>query len=80
MHDRLERWKKEKVSLLKTLMFFAISLLPGDDPIAVLDIEGTITLIPILTSEELEMSKITPLSVMEKIYDESRKEELELEK
>lgn len=32
VHDRLERWKKEKSSLLKTLMFFAISLLPGDDP------------------------------------------------
>jgi len=31
-HDRLERWKKEKASLLKTLMFFAISFLPGDDP------------------------------------------------
>jgi hypothetical protein len=32
-HDRLERWKKERASLLKTLMFFAISLLPGDDPV-----------------------------------------------
>lgn len=33
IHDRLERWKKEKASVLKTLMFFAISLLPGDDPL-----------------------------------------------
>ncbi len=33
-HDRLERWTKEKGSLLKTLMFFSISLLPGDDPAA----------------------------------------------
>ncbi len=33
VHDRLERWKKEKAILLKTLMFFAISWMPGDDPI-----------------------------------------------
>jgi hypothetical protein len=32
--ERLERWKKEKARLLTTLMFFAISLLPGDDPVA----------------------------------------------
>lgn len=31
-HERLEKWKKEKASLLKSLMFFAISLAPGDDP------------------------------------------------
>jgi len=31
---RLERWKKERAALLKTLMFFCISLLPGDDPVA----------------------------------------------
>ena len=31
-HDRLEKLKKEKASLLKTLMFFAISRVPGDDP------------------------------------------------
>ncbi len=31
-HDRLEKLKKEKASLLKTLMFFAISQVPGDDP------------------------------------------------
>ncbi len=48
--------------------------------IAVMELEGTITLIPILTEEELEKSKVTPLSTMEKSYDESRKEELELEK
>ncbi|HME54192.1 MAG TPA: hypothetical protein VKM55_18345, partial [Candidatus Lokiarchaeia archaeon] len=33
-NDRMERWKKEKARLLKTLMFFAISFLPGDDPSA----------------------------------------------
>ncbi len=33
-HARLEKWKKEKARLLKTLMFFAISVLPGDDPYA----------------------------------------------
>lgn len=33
-HERLEKWKKEKAALLKTLMFFAISVLPGDDPVA----------------------------------------------
>nr|MDO8115396.1 hypothetical protein [Candidatus Sigynarchaeota archaeon] len=33
-YARLERWKKEKAALLKTLMFFAISLLPGDDPVS----------------------------------------------
>nr|MDO8115737.1 hypothetical protein [Candidatus Sigynarchaeota archaeon] len=33
-HGCLERWKKEKACLLKTLMFFAISLRPGDDPMA----------------------------------------------
>jgi len=32
--DRLERWRKEKATLLNTLMFFAISLMPGDDPVA----------------------------------------------
>jgi len=32
VHNRLERWKKERANLLKTLMFFAISLMPGDDP------------------------------------------------
>jgi len=32
--ERVDRWKKEKASLLKTLMFFAISMLPGDDPVA----------------------------------------------
>ncbi len=29
---RLEKWKKERAALLKALMFFAISLVPGDDP------------------------------------------------
>ena len=33
-HVRLEKWKKEKAALLKTLMFFAISMLPEDDPVA----------------------------------------------
>lgn len=31
MHAKLEKWKKEKAKLLKTLMFFAISKLSGDD-------------------------------------------------
>jgi hypothetical protein len=31
-HALLEKLKKEKASLLKTLMFFAISRVPGDDP------------------------------------------------
>ncbi len=34
VHERLERWKKEKAALLKTLMFFAISMIPGDDPVS----------------------------------------------
>jgi hypothetical protein len=32
-HERLARWEKEKASLLKTLMYFAISIVPGDDPV-----------------------------------------------
>nr|MDO8086454.1 AbrB/MazE/SpoVT family DNA-binding domain-containing protein [Candidatus Sigynarchaeum springense] len=47
--------------------------------IAVMKMEGTNTLIPILTKEELEKSRVTLSSTMEEIYDESRKEELELE-
>ena len=31
-HAKLEKWTKEKASLLKALMFFAISIVPGDDP------------------------------------------------
>jgi AbrB family looped-hinge helix DNA binding protein len=48
--------------------------------IAVMEIEGVITIIPIMTKEELLKSRVTPLAEMEKIYDEARKEELELEK
>lgn len=31
-HDDLKRWKKKKRALLNSLMFFAISLEPGEDP------------------------------------------------
>jgi hypothetical protein len=31
-HDNLKRWKKKKTALLNSLMFFAISLEPGEDP------------------------------------------------
>jgi hypothetical protein len=32
--QKLDRWKDEKVDLLRSLMFFAISLSPGEDPSA----------------------------------------------
>ncbi|MHC4397742.1 MAG: transposase [Planctomycetota bacterium] len=33
-HDDVKRWKKRKTALLNSLMFFAISLEPGEDPAA----------------------------------------------
>jgi hypothetical protein len=32
IHSKLTSWKEEKASLLKSLMFFSISLRPGEDP------------------------------------------------
>lgn len=32
IHSKFASWKEEKASLLKSLMFFAISLRPGEDP------------------------------------------------
>ncbi|MFX0103102.1 MAG: transposase [Candidatus Hodarchaeota archaeon] len=32
IHSKLASWKEEKATLLKSLMFFAISLRPGEDP------------------------------------------------
>ncbi|MEX2716887.1 MAG: AbrB/MazE/SpoVT family DNA-binding domain-containing protein [Candidatus Sigynarchaeum springense] len=55
------------------------NLTPGRE-IAVMEIEGVITIIPIMTEKELLESRVTPIAEMEKIYDDARKEELELEK
>ena len=48
--------------------------------VAVVEIEGNITIIPLMTREEFEASRVTSAAMTEKTLDEITKEELELEK
>ena len=48
--------------------------------VAVVEIDGNITIIPIMSKEEFEKSRIISLPEMEKAFNESMDEELELEK
>ncbi|HME52607.1 MAG TPA: AbrB/MazE/SpoVT family DNA-binding domain-containing protein [Candidatus Lokiarchaeia archaeon] len=47
--------------------------------VAVIEIEGNITVIPLMTKEEFEASRVTSASEMEKVLDQITEEELELE-
>ncbi|HME53589.1 MAG TPA: AbrB/MazE/SpoVT family DNA-binding domain-containing protein [Candidatus Lokiarchaeia archaeon] len=48
--------------------------------VAVVEIDGNITIIPIMSKEEFEKSRTITLSEMEKAYNESYDQEVELEK
>jgi bifunctional DNA-binding transcriptional regulator/antitoxin component of YhaV-PrlF toxin-antitoxin module len=48
--------------------------------VAIVEIDGNITIIPVLSKEELEASRTITLAEMEAAIDESTKHELELER
>ena len=47
--------------------------------VAVIDIEGNITIVPILSKEELDMTKTLTVEELAKIYEKSKEDELEIE-
>lgn len=47
--------------------------------VAVIDIEGNITIIPILSKDELDKTKTLTVEELARIYEKSREDELEIE-